>query len=233
MPINPSISPAEMWTLAELGEFLLARRADITRLWIAAVDRSPEITSSNDLTYKQLLDHLPQLCEELAEILKTAASGVVPATVPSDAAVHGRKRWQQGYRLDEVIREICLIRRNVFDRWLAEFSKANSIFAGEIKRTAKRIIHQFFDDVIVESTVQFVQENAELEKRIKDSFLAMMSHNLRTPLPPILFGATALKDEPGLSEQGREMIEIIIRNAKLEAGFIDQLLGVSAVNHET
>src|SRR5947208_10816308 len=64
VPINPSISPAEMWTLAELGEFLLARRADITRLWIAAVDRSPEITSSNDLTYKQLLDHLPQLCEE-------------------------------------------------------------------------------------------------------------------------------------------------------------------------
>ena len=58
VPINPSISPAEMWTLAELGEFLLARRADITRLWIAAVDRSPEITSSNDLTYKQLLDHL-------------------------------------------------------------------------------------------------------------------------------------------------------------------------------
>src|SRR3954468_9329810 len=87
-------------TLAQLGQFLLDRREDITRLWIAAVDRSPKITSSDNLTYRQLLDHLPQLCEELAEILRKAGSGAESADVSPDAAAHGRKRWQQGYSLD-------------------------------------------------------------------------------------------------------------------------------------
>jgi len=62
----------------ELGEFLLDRREDILRLWIAGVASKPDITSSNGLTYKQLLDHLPQLCEELAELLKDPAVERVP-----------------------------------------------------------------------------------------------------------------------------------------------------------
>jgi signal transduction histidine kinase len=211
--------------LADLGAFFRARRDDITRLWIAAVDRSAEITSSNDLTYRQLLDHLPAICDELADILQKAPGDAAPNPVAPDAATHGRKRWEQGYRLEEVIREVCLLRRNIFDRWVPEFAQKNPGFIGETERAAARIINHFFDEVIVDSTVQFVLENGDHAKRIKRQFLSRMGHDLRTPLSPILLATAALKEDEVLSDSGLGMVDMIVRNTQLEAELIDRLLG--------
>jgi signal transduction histidine kinase len=224
MPANRSTTAGGP-VLAHLGEFFRAHRDDITRLWVAAVDRSPEITSSNDLTYRQLLDHFPQICDELADALGKMPPeiGTSFPTVP-DAAAHGRKRWEQGYSLQEVIREICLLRRNIFDRWLPEFAETHPEFVGEVRRWAKRMIHQFFDDVIVDTTVQFAQENRDHASRAKREFLSRMSHDLRTPLTPLLLAAVSLKEQGGLSAEARDSVEMIVRNARVEAELVDQLL---------
>jgi signal transduction histidine kinase len=214
-------------TLARLGEFLLARREDILRLWIAAVDRSPDIPSSDDLTYKQLLDHFPQLCAELAGRLKQPTAGPALADANSTSSAHGRKRWQQGYRLDEVIRELSLIRRNLFERWLPDFAIQSGLFVGDTKRAAKKIIDGFFDEVIVGAVTQFVAESTENRKQIRHQFLSLMSHELRTPLTPALFAVEALRKEPNLSENAVEMIELIARNIEAEAHLIDELLDAS------
>lgn len=225
MPANqPSLAQGRR-VLAELGEFLRAHRDDITRLWIAAVDRSPQITSSGDLTYRQLLDHLPQICDELADALQ--ATPAAPETVPPagpDAAAHGRIRWEQGYSLEEVIREVCLLRRNIFDRWLPDFRETQPEFAGEIRRSAEQIIRLFFDEVIVESTMQFVRENRDHARRVRYEFLSRMGHDLRTPLTPILLATTSLKEEGNLRPAELEMIDMIARNATLEAALLDKLL---------
>jgi hypothetical protein len=55
---------------AEFGDFVLSHREEILRSWIAAVDQHPDISASDNLTYAQLLDHLPELCAELAALLK-------------------------------------------------------------------------------------------------------------------------------------------------------------------
>jgi len=223
---------SDSWTpvLADLGAFFRARRDDITRLWIAAVDRSAEITSSNDLTYRQLLDHLPHICDELADLLQKAPGDAPASPVAPDAATHGQKRWEQGYRLDEVIREVCLLRRNIFDRWVPEFAENNPGFTGEPERAAARVIHDFFDEVIVDSTVQFVLENSDHAKRIKHQFLSRMGHDLRTPLSPILLATAALKEDEELSASGTEMVDMIIRNTQLEAELIDSLLREAAAD---
>jgi signal transduction histidine kinase len=210
--------------VAELGEFLLARREDILRLWIAGVDRSPEITSSNGLTYKQLLDHLPQLCGELAELLKHPAVERPPEAASN---AHGRKRWQQGYLLEEVIREMQLLRRHLFEKWLPEFARQNDFLVGETKRTAKKIVHGFFDEVIIASVIQFVAESAEDGQEMKHRFLSLISHELRTPLTPVLLAVESLRSEPDLSKNAGQMIDIISRNVELEARLIDELLAVS------
>jgi len=121
--------------LVELVSSSSTEREDILRLWIAGVDRNPDITSSNGLTYKQLLDHLPQLCEELAELQRIRRSNECPRRHRMPMV---GKRWQQGYLLEEVIREIHLFRRQLFERWLPDFVRQNDSFVGEQNEQPRR-----------------------------------------------------------------------------------------------
>ena len=48
--------------LSELGDYLLAHREEIIAEWLRAVERNADISSSDHLNYKELVDHLPRLC---------------------------------------------------------------------------------------------------------------------------------------------------------------------------
>lgn len=70
---------------------------------------------------------------------------------------------------------------------------------------------------------------AEAANHAKDQFLAVLSHELRTPLAPVLTTATTLLAEPHLAAELRESLELIRRNAELEARLIDDLLDLTRV----
>ena len=61
--------------LSELGDYLLAHREEIIDEWLRAVAQNPDISSFDHLKDKEeLLDHLPELCQNLAELLKSPQS---------------------------------------------------------------------------------------------------------------------------------------------------------------
>jgi signal transduction histidine kinase/ActR/RegA family two-component response regulator len=70
---------------------------------------------------------------------------------------------------------------------------------------------------------------AEAANHAKDQFLAVLSHELRTPLAPVLTTATTLLADPHLAAELRESLELIRRNAELEARLIDDLLDLTRV----
>jgi signal transduction histidine kinase/CheY-like chemotaxis protein len=70
---------------------------------------------------------------------------------------------------------------------------------------------------------------AETANRAKDQFLAVLSHELRTPITPVLMSALRLGQDPELPERLREEIERIRRNAELQAKLIDDLLDLTRV----
>ncbi|HEY9878765.1 MAG TPA: PAS domain-containing protein [Leptolyngbyaceae cyanobacterium] len=73
------------------------------------------------------------------------------------------------------------------------------------------------------------REQAEAANRIKDEFLAVLSHELRSPLNPIL-GWSKLLQRGTLDEQtSKRALETIERNAKLQTQLIDDLLDVSRI----
>ncbi|MEH2369836.1 hybrid sensor histidine kinase/response regulator [Nostoc sp.] len=76
---------------------------------------------------------------------------------------------------------------------------------------------------------QTARAEAEAANRIKDEFLAVLSHELRSPLNPILGWAKLLQsrkfDEAGLNKA----LKTIERNAKLQAQLIEDLLDVSRI----
>ncbi|MDX2097682.1 MAG: PAS domain S-box protein, partial [Leptolyngbyaceae cyanobacterium bins.59] len=76
---------------------------------------------------------------------------------------------------------------------------------------------------------QTARESAEKANRIKDEFLAVLSHELRSPLNPILGWARLLQTRK-FSEAGtQKALETIERNAKLQTQLIDDLLDVSRI----
>ena len=73
------------------------------------------------------------------------------------------------------------------------------------------------------------RNKAEELSRLKDEFLAIVSHELRTPLNPILGWSELLAAGRLDAEQTTRAIDIVRRNAKLQAQLIEDLLDVSRI----
>jgi signal transduction histidine kinase/CheY-like chemotaxis protein len=70
---------------------------------------------------------------------------------------------------------------------------------------------------------------AETANRIKDEFLAVLSHELRSPLNPILGWARLLRTRKFDELITQQALETIERNAKLQTQLIEDLLDVSRI----
>jgi signal transduction histidine kinase len=230
--------------LAAFADFIRANRDEITRYWVTAVDRSPQVQSSEDLTFSQLVDHLPQLCNDLADALSTTKMAEASAELARHSTAHGRKRWQQGYRLEELIRELSIIRLDFIVRWFYLFEEQNAPLPRELRHQALERVHRFFDEIISGSVIQFVEEKeesmlesqealraarkeAEAAERAKNNFVDLVSHELRTPLTPILLSASTLAEDESLSPEIREFVALVQQNSLIEAGLVDDLLDAS------
>jgi signal transduction histidine kinase len=171
---------------------------------------------------------------ELAALLKEPNAAEIKQEAKQDARAHGWKRWRQGYKLEELIREICVIRRNFNDTWLKAFAATNADFGVAAQNAARGVVEGFFDNVIIEATVQFVEEhqqglhllNAQLKpiEAANTEFVQRVTHLLREPLGPLLLGLEVLLREETLSSRGVEMIEVLRRGVKKEAQAIEELL---------
>ncbi|BAZ12052.1 putative sensor protein [Calothrix sp. NIES-4071] len=117
----------------------------------------------------------------------------------------------------------------VYDVWLEihayPSSSGLSIFYRDI--TERKRAEQERERLLQQE--QAARAEAETANRIKDEFLAVLSHELRSPLNPILGWAKLLQsrkfDEAGL----KSALSTIERNAKLQAQLIEDLLDVSRI----
>ncbi|QHG14693.1 response regulator [Nostoc sp. ATCC 53789] len=78
-------------------------------------------------------------------------------------------------------------------------------------------------------SLQQQTEQAQQANRIKDEFLAVLSHELRSPLNPILGWTKILQTSQQNAAKTQYALETIERNAKLQAQLIEDLLDVSRI----
>src|SRR5215207_10867771 len=91
----------------EIRRLLKNGQETIVRTWTEKVAADRRVKSDDRLSYLQLVDHIPQIVEELHDALGDG-NGHAPAL--TQGREHGRQRWRQGYELKEVVRELTLLR---------------------------------------------------------------------------------------------------------------------------
>ena len=172
--------------LSEPGNYLLAHREEIVGEWLRAVEQNPDISSVGHLKdEEELVDHLPELCQNLAELLKSPQSDQNRAQISRAARGHGRYRFRQGYRLEEVIREASVLRKIISHSWLDVYARKVPKLDGGTRRAAENIIHDAVDDVISDSAAQFVEEQlkatSHLNWQLADALAEVRHQKERLP----------------------------------------------------
>jgi len=79
------------------------------------------------------------------------------------------------------------------------------------------------------SREQAARVTAERANRVKDEFLAILSHELRSPLNPILGWTKMLQTHELDADKTQRALETIERNVKLQTQLIDDLLDVARI----
>jgi hypothetical protein len=127
-----------------ISHLLKTGQETIVRDWTEKVATDRRINSDARLSYIQLIDHVPQIVEELQRAI---ARGEREAPMMSEGREHGRQRWRQGYELKEVVRELTLLRATLVE-FLERYSGALPARTPEDLTRSLNHINLFIDDEI-------------------------------------------------------------------------------------
>lgn len=128
-----------------LCDELRARIDAITLDWVRRVQRDPYMRSDDALTLPQIVDHVPQMLEELCRLLRHEPEADFKTIRASSA--HGYMRAAEGYSLTDLLRELELLRDCVFDA-VAEIELAQQVARADSVRALKLVNHYFSEDIL-------------------------------------------------------------------------------------
>lgn len=145
--------------LRELASYLEEHRERATRSWLEAVHAERAVEQAEALTREQLVDHVPAIYAEVCAALKNDRPTEMPVALERDVRRHGHFRWTQGYRLDELFREMDLLRQVIQDEVTAYFGH-NGSHSMALEADAQRTIQKLFSEM-VQSAIEQVLEDQE------------------------------------------------------------------------
>ncbi|HEY2782386.1 MAG TPA: HAMP domain-containing sensor histidine kinase [Steroidobacteraceae bacterium] len=153
--------------LSGLADYLQARREHILLAWRNVIKKDPVLTSSDSLPRADIYDHIPALLfifEQRLRLGPTAAPSSSTSIGHAAAAAHGLQRWQQGYDLREVTRELGKLNEVVVGE-LESFPAINA----DALRAARRLWASLFGTGIEESVGQYFKlQQQEAVGHVKD-----------------------------------------------------------------
>lgn len=142
-----------------LAKSLDSQRHDIIDEWLDRVHEDPVIPTDS-MTLLQVKDHLPELFDDLTDTLSRYGSDVVAEQSEKDGEKHGTQRWQQGFELTEMLRELMHLRHILINR-LGLFEADNEDFGMVSRLFVTTTLHGFLDRMGINATEQFLTQGVQ------------------------------------------------------------------------
>lgn len=205
--------------IAENSESILAEFEEFARTHTTAGD-AMDIAALRDHAAAMLatiaLDISQHQSVEEQEVKSKGDATLPDDPAPTAAEKHGTDRAVHGFTLAEMFAEYRALRASVLRLWTD---------AGERRLDEKSVeelirFNEAIDQSLAESITRF---STDLE-RGREIFLAILGHDLRTPLGAIVAGSEILVSEEDLGETNRNIATRIRSSAKRMTKLIADLL---------
>ena len=207
-----------------LSQFIIENMEELLAEWEAFA--SSLLAKGQVMTPRALRDHARQILLAIAEDIESnqteleqayKSKGFVPIAEATRTAAmtHGALRYLSGFDLRQLAAEFRALRASVLRLWLRHGADGN---AGFYQMTR---FNESVDQALAESIVNYSDEVA----RSRDTFLAILGHDLRSPLSAIANSSLYL-GSPGLLPSGAPLdaVRLINRGAMRMGAMIRDLL---------
>ena len=215
---------ANLTSPMRLSRFISVHAKEILAEWDAfARTLFPAATGMSALA---LRDHAEQMLEQLAKDIDTRQSAQqqaekskgsvsIEADVDSAASTHGTVRQYSGFTLVQLVAEFRALRATVLRLWLLHIVEVNEDVSYDMVR-----FNEAIDQALAESVVTFSDQTA----RARDTFLAILGHDLRSPLSAMALAGQYLKNAAVGTEPTRKVGARIVRSAAAMSSMVNDLL---------
>jgi signal transduction histidine kinase len=164
----------------KLSSFITAHMESILTEWDAfAKTLGPAAT---DMTNLALRDHARQILETTAKDIESSqnadqqskkSKGWEHDEHDSAASEHGRLRQEDGFTMIQMVAEYRALRATVLRLWLPHVKQVTEETTTDMLR-----FNEAIDQAVAESTARYTEQTT----RTRNTFLAILGHDLRTPL---------------------------------------------------
>lgn len=208
-----------------LSQFIVANRETIIAEWDSFARSCAPASGSMDLT--ALADHASEMLTVIAKDLDTAqgaiqqsekSKGLSPAAEgsrPTAASEHGASRAESGFSVEQMVAEFRALRASVIRLWTANQGTLDSANVDELTR-----FNEAVDQALAESVSRFTQDL----DHSKEMFLAILGHDLRSPLGAVTMSAEFMLETAELHEPHLTLTRRISSSAKRMQHMIGDLL---------
>lgn len=206
-----------------LSEFIVANREPILVEWEEFARTCTPACSTLDTP--GLRDHANGMLTVIAADLETPqggheqaekSKGNVPAESGKTAAErHGADRAESGFTTDQMVSEYRALRASVIRLWTKAKGEITSADLEDLTR-----FNEAIDQALAESIVRYTQD---LDNS-KEMFLAILGHDLRTPIGAVMMSAEFMLETGELREPHLELATRISRAAKRMNRMVGALL---------
>jgi signal transduction histidine kinase len=211
----------------KLSQFITRNMEQILVEWEAFATTFGAV--ADKMSSLELRDHAKQILQFVAKDIQTTESteqtqakshglGAHPAEDESASSTHGKLRYASGFTLLQLIAEYRALRASVLKLWQCEH-------AGSAAENAQDIMR--FNEAIDQSLAEAAVAYSDKVNETRDIFLAILGHDLRSPLAATAT-AGAYLSRPGAFEERVQQIGVRVkRSAATMNGMVNDLLGLA------
>jgi signal transduction histidine kinase len=143
--------------LGAFAGYIRKNEVELTERWLKSVFSDAELTEADRLTNDQLSDHVPDILESICSALEQQDLEEVEPEIERKARLHGKMRWKQGYRIDELVRELDLFRQTLMGA-VVQYAEAHPAFSRRYEERARYFIDESVSFVTLTSVREVVTE---------------------------------------------------------------------------